>query len=77
MAILGPQDPELSVYVKSMCYDLDLLHFEFEPTTQPSSSFNLHPALDVMCLGFADLIKNFGWKNVAIFYDTKSSEWDL
>lgn len=73
LALVGPQDETFRIYVKSMCKELDILHFDIEPNLQPSHSFNLYPSLDVLCLGFADLIKKFGWKHVAIFYDPKSS----
>lgn len=73
LALVGPQDETFRIYVKSMCKELDILHFDIEPNLQPSHSFNLYPSLDVLCQGFADLIKKFGWKHVAIFYDPKSS----
>lgn len=70
---MGPHDDAFKLYIKSMCHELDIIHFDIDPALEPSHSFNIYPSLDVLCTGFADLIKKFGWKHVAILYDPKSS----
>lgn len=73
VALVGPHENVLKSYVKSLCQDLELIHFDIEPTLDPSYSFNFYPALDVLCQAFSDLIKTFEWKHTAIIYNSNTS----
>lgn len=61
------------MYSRSLAEQLDLIHFDLDAAIEPSYSFNLYPATDVMCQAFADLIKRFEWRNLAIIYHSKTS----
>jgi hypothetical protein len=74
VALVGPSEDVMQLYIKSLSEELDLIHFDIEPKLTNSYSFNLHPALDVLCLGYADLIKKFDWKHLVIVYNTKTSK---
>jgi hypothetical protein len=76
LALVGPSEDLTQLYVKSLSEELDLVHFDIEPKLYNSYSFNLHPSLEVLCNGFAALVKKFEWKHVAIIYDAKTS-WKL
>ena len=56
-----------------MAEQLDLIHFDIDPSAEPSYSFNLYPSGDVICRTFSDLIKLFEWKHLAIIYNSKTS----
>jgi hypothetical protein len=73
LALIGPQGATLKLYVQSLCEQLDLIHFDVEPSLEASYSFNLYPSVDVLCQAFVDLIKKFEWKHTAIIYDSKTS----
>ena len=77
LALIGPNEDLIQLYVKSLSEELDLIHFDVEPKLYNSYSFNLHPSLDVMCLGYAALVKKFEWKHVAIIYDAKTSKIEI
>jgi hypothetical protein len=75
LALIGPQEDTLKLYVKSLCEELELIHFDIDPSLEASYSFNLYPALDVLCHAFSELIKNFEWKHAAIIYNAKTSKF--
>jgi hypothetical protein len=74
LALIGPQEETLKLYVKSLSEQLNIIHFDIEPSLDPSYSFNFYPSMDVFCRGFADLISKFEWRHVAIIYDSKTSK---
>ena len=65
---------DVKLYVQSLCEQLDLIHFDVEPSLEATYSFNLYPSVDVLCQAFVDLIKKFEWKHTAIIYDSKTSK---
>ncbi|CAF0986150.1 unnamed protein product, partial [Brachionus calyciflorus] len=73
IALIDPSIETLNIYSRSLCEQLDLIHIDIEPNLEPSYSFNLYPALDVICQAFADLIKKFDWKHAAIIYNSKTN----
>ncbi len=77
VALVGPNEDVIQLYIKSLSEELDLIHFDIEPKLTNSYSFNLHPALDVLCMGFAELIKKFEWKHLVIVYNSKTSKLNL
>lgn len=62
------------MYSRSLAEQLDLIHFDVDPAIEPTYSFNIHPAADVMCRAFADLIKKFEWRHLAIIYNSNTSK---
>jgi hypothetical protein len=74
VALVGPSDDIMQLYIKSLSEELNLIHFDIEPKLYNTYSFNLFPALDVLCLGYADLVKKFEWKHLAIIYNSKTSK---
>ena len=74
LALIGPHEESLKLYVKSLSKDLELIHFDIEPTQNPTYSYSLFPSLDIVCNAFADLIRKFEWKHVVILYDSKTSK---
>lgn len=73
LALIGPQEETTRLYIKSLSEELNLIHFDIEPSLESTYSFNLYPSLDVLCHGFAELVKRFEWKHLAIIYDSKTS----
>lgn len=74
MALIGPHDESLKMYSRSLAEQLDLIHFDIDAAVEPTYSFNLHPAGDVICQAFADLIRRFEWRHLAIIYNTNTSK---
>jgi len=74
LALIGPQEETTRLYIKSLSEELNLIHFDIEPSLESTYSFNLYPSLDVLCHGFAELVKRFEWKHLAIIYDSKTSK---
>ena len=77
LALIGPQEETTRLYIKSLSEELNLIHFDIEPSLESTYSFNLYPSLDVLCHGFAELVKRFEWKHLAIIYDSKTSNKNL
>lgn len=73
IALIDPRLESLKFYSRSLSENLDLIHFDIEQNSEPSYSFNLFPALDVMCQAFSDLIKKFEWKHAAIIYNSDTN----
>lgn len=77
LSLIGPQDEITKLYIKSLSEELNLIHFDIEPSLESTYSFNLFPSLDILCHGFAELVKRFEWKHLAIIYDSKTSNFTL
>lgn len=73
IAVIDTRLESQKLYSRSLSENLNLIHFDFEPKTEPNYSFNLYPALDVMCQAFSDLIKKFQWKHAAIIYNSENN----
>jgi hypothetical protein len=75
LAMIGPRnDNSLKMYVKSLCEQLDVLHFDIEPSFDRNiNSFNFYPSLEVLCHAFSDLIKKFEWTHAAVIYNSRTS----
>lgn len=73
IAIIDPRLGSFKLYSRSLSENLDLIHFDIEQNSEPSYSFNLFPALDVICQAFSDLIKKFEWKHAAIIYNSDTN----
>ena len=74
ITLIGSEEETFKNYAQSISEDLDLVHFDIEPSTESSHSFNLYPSSDTLCKTFGDLIKRFQWKHAAIIYDSKTSK---
>lgn len=73
IALIGPNQQSFRQYIQSLSEELDLVHLDIEPSSEPSYSFNLYPSTDTLCRMFGDLIKRFQWKHAAIIYDSRTS----
>ncbi len=74
LSYIGFENQNLKQYTKSLSEELDIIHLDVSGSFYPTYSFNMFPALDVMCKAFSNLINYFDWKHGAILYDQNSSE---
>lgn len=73
IALIDTRSESQKLYSRSLSENLNLVHFDIEPKSEPNYSFNLYPALDVLCQAFSDLIKKFQWKHAAIIYNSDTN----
>jgi hypothetical protein len=73
LGYIGYSNDATHTYINSLSKDLDIIYINTSPHTLNENTFSIYPDSSVMCKAFSSLIKLFGWKHVAIIYDSENS----
>lgn len=76
IGVFGPADPQISLYVQSLCDKKEIPHIEFHWDNKQDHAncmINVHPYPNSLSKAYIDLVKMLGWLQFTVIYEDQKS----